>query len=145
MKHRVKEIDGALLDAAVAQAYGYEVIRIVRMHTEDLRATFDACLIAKHGAQWSKRTTDLKLFNPSRRWEEAGPIIEHYDISIQHQHNDPVEYRHERWHALWYLHLPQAKTAGAYGPTPLVAAMRTFVIGRLGDEIELPDLPKEPI
>ena len=32
-----------------------------------------------------------------------------------------------------------------YGPTPLIAAMRCFVVSKLGDEVNVPDdLNKEP-
>jgi hypothetical protein len=62
----------------------------------------------------------------SNDWSEGGPIIERERITI-----DAGE--HGR---LW------AARKGVYetvGPTPLVAAMRCYVVSKFGDQVELPE------
>ena len=75
-------------------------------------------------------------YRPSTDWEKGGPIIEREGIEICRLDNG-------EWRA--QLH---AKGFGPYcrqyGPTPLIAAMRCFVVSKLGDEINVPeDLNKE--
>lgn len=57
MKHRVADLDGALLDAAVAKAEGM---------TE--------------GDRWQHRSG--AGFYPSREWQDGGPILERERISL---------------------------------------------------------------
>jgi len=73
----------------------------------------------------------------STEWAFGGPIIEQESIGIQMAY--PAE---DGKPALWYA----AKFATsvkapprAHGPTPLVAAMRCFVLSKLGEEVEVPD------
>jgi hypothetical protein len=73
----------------------------------------------------------------STDWKFGGPIIEQESIGIQMAY--PAE---DGKPALWYA----AKFATsvkapprAHGPTPLVAAMRCFVLSRLGEEVDVPE------
>ena len=70
-------------------------------------------------------------YRPSTDWEKGGPIIEREGIEICRLDNG-------EWRA--QLH---AKGFGPYcrqyGPTPLIAAMRCFVVSKLGDEVNVPD------
>jgi hypothetical protein len=61
----------------------------------------------------------------STNWAPSGPIIERERISITHQVG--------RWAA------QTDDDLFAYGPTPLVAAMRCYVASKLGDEVEIPE------
>lgn len=70
----------------------------------------------RHGAPW---------FEPSRLWDDAGPIIEREKITICP--NDTT------W---WAVH-PDAELE-VHGDTPLEAAMRAYVHAKLGEEVELP-------
>ena len=73
-------------------------------------------------------------YSPSQKWEQAGPIIEREGINLDNYAKNP------QWSA-WTPAPDQATgEAQAYGPTPLIAAMRCYVASKLGDEI---DLPKE--
>jgi hypothetical protein len=67
-------------------------------------------------------------FSPSTNWAHGGPIIEREKIKL-----DP---RRGQWEAtIWN----EATTQNpAFGPTPLIAAMRCFVASKLGDEVEIP-------
>ena len=59
-------------------------------------------------------------------WEQAGPIIQREGISRYRMTSD--------WSAAYS---PSGATQD--GPTPLIAAMRCYVAGRLGDEGEVPE------
>jgi hypothetical protein len=61
----------------------------------------------------------------STNWAQGGPIIERERISITHQVG--------RWAA------QTDDDLFAYGPTPLIAAMRCYVASKLGDEVEIPE------
>jgi hypothetical protein len=78
----------------------------------------------------------------SFNWSQGGPLLERERLSLTydaHWHYDPTdpEDNGERW----YCELTEpneGSSHGRYGPTPLVAAMRTLVASRLGPEIEIP-------
>jgi len=63
-------------------------------------------------------------FNPSTNWAQAGPIIENHISRLE----DFGEY----WEA-------DCCGSTCTGPTPLIAAMRSYVASKLGDEIETPE------
>lgn len=67
-------------------------------------------------------------YSPSSRWDISGPIIEREGIAI-----DPYFNLDGAWSANTKAHV-------AYGPTPLIAAMRCYVKSCLGDEIDVPDV-----
>lgn len=106
---KVAGLEGALLDAAVALAED---------RTPDLRL-----------AGWR-----LESFVPSTNWQQGGPIIERERIWLAFEKDDGEG--GSGWVATWgasvedHLH--------ATGPTPLIAAMRAFVVSKFGDEIALP-------
>lgn len=77
-----------------------------------------------------------KMWSPSTDWSQGGPIIEREEICLEIH-----EGRHTR--AAFYNMRTnfdgKAKGYGhAFGPTPLVAAMRCFVASKLGDEVDVP-------
>lgn len=83
--------------------------------------------------------------NYTADWSQMGPIIERegINISVHYQDdalsNDMVQIG---WNGnLWNSSVPG--TSGflqwAYGPTPLIAAARCFVVSKLGDTVEVPD------
>lgn len=91
------------------------------------------------------RGTSAKYVHPSTDWAQGGPIIERegINLSVDYQDdalsNDMVQIG---WKGnLWNNSVPG--TSGflqwAYGPTPLIAAMRCFVASRLGDTVEVPE------
>lgn len=113
---RVTDLSGAELDYWVAKADGREA-RINHGETEILLPQSEHRGI---GNQWF-------LFDPSVRWDKAGPIIEREKIALN-IHADGTE---------WYAWFPMSKTLprGYNGPTPLVAAMRAYVASKFGDEV----------
>lgn len=125
MKHKVAELEGALLDAAVAKAE-----RIV-LEPEWVEVSTFADL-----ARGERR---MVLGGPgiaprfSSDWAYGGPIIERERICIQCP--DVTDAR-----GMWAAIALNKKPAAGWqeGPTPLIAAMRAFVASKFGDEVELP-------
>ena len=84
-------------------------------------------------------------FEPSEEWSQGGPIIESLGINLSVDYQDdalsndmiPIGWKGN----LWNNSVPG--TSGflqwAYGPTPLIAAMRCYVASRLGDEVDVPE------
>ena len=67
---------------------------------------------------------DFATFEPSTDWSQGGAIIERERISITHQVG--------QWAA------QTDDDLFAYGPPPLVAAMRCYVASKLGDTVDIP-------
>ena len=66
----------------------------------------------------------------STNWSQGGPVIEREGMLIRPQ---PGYNLWEAWkHGADEGHF-------SVGPTPLIAAMRTFVTSKLGDEVEIPE------
>lgn len=138
MKHRVSELEGALLDAAVAHAIGYRW-QIQELRTADMRSKFDACLIANGVMGNDRRVTDHVVFCPSREWKEGGPIIQREQISI----TSPDDQLNLAWRNVWSARVlgtlsGDCNAAEQHGAAPLIAAMRVLVASKFGEEIELP-------
>lgn len=123
MKHKVCELEGALLDAAVAKAEGY----------------IDA------DVWWETPQGCIKKidYEPSDEWSDGGPIIESERITViatnGQLHAEPLQ-----WCAACgpygpYIDdsLPMNEDGAMTGPTPLIAAMRAYCASRFGDEVEL--------
>ena len=66
-------------------------------------------------------------YKPSTDWAIGGPIIEENLIDIDTYGGG--------WRATKY---PILSPIYAYGPTPLISAMRCYVSSKLGDEVEIP-------
>lgn len=114
---KVSELQGPALDWAVAECEG------LQPYTK--------------GAEWWIRVTDprdgsidyCEMPQYSTDWSQGGPIIEREEISIERITS-----------ALWTATLQSGPAVSeADGPTPLIAAMRSYVASCLGDEIKLPE------
>jgi hypothetical protein len=62
-------------------------------------------------------------YTPSSDWSQGGPIIEREGLTLTHQD-------------IWVAQTDD--DLFAYGPTPLMAAMRCYVASKLGDTVEVP-------
>jgi hypothetical protein len=120
VKVKTAELIGLQLDWAVAKAVGKEDIGIV------------AGTVIARNEKGSGPTHGP--FAPSRSWAHGGPIIEREQISLGGGNLDGS------WDAEMY-DLSTDVGASASGPTPLVAAMLTYVLFKLGDEVEVPEVP----
>ena len=70
-------------------------------------------------------------FSPSTNWALGGEIIEREGISVD---RDAVD-----WTAWTWARTRDAAEYVSSGDTPLIAAMRCFVVSKLGDEVEIPE------
>jgi hypothetical protein len=64
-------------------------------------------------------------YSPSTDWAQGGPTIERENIELG---KTQTEWRAQRYDF----------PCVAYGPTPLIAAMRCYVTSKLGDEVDIP-------
>lgn len=105
MKHRTADLEGALLDAAVALAENE----------------------AEEGSwqEWGARPY-------SSDWHWCGPIIERERIGVVY--GAQIQPAGSEWVAVRGFIEP----VECAGPTPLVAAMRCYVVSELGEEVDLP-------
>lgn len=117
MMHKTQELDGELLDRAVAKALGWELRDWHLNPSAEPKQWFD------HNGGYAGYWYDE--FSPSTDWWAGGPIIEREAIGCH-----PVS------DATW-LACKHITGSEATGPTPLIAAMRAYVISKLGDEVDL--------
>jgi hypothetical protein len=110
VKHKVSELEGALLDTAVAKAEGLSLPHFV-----------SASVHGDAEREWS----------PSDTWEDGGPIIERERIACEYV-GGPLG-----WEALMDGTFKD-QDHGLFGPTLLIAAMRAYVASKFGDEVDLP-------
>jgi len=68
---------------------------------------------------------NYRLYEPATDWAQGGPIIEREGITLTHQQTQWVAQTDD--------------DVFAYGPTPLIAAMRCYVASRLGDSVNVPE------
>jgi hypothetical protein len=122
MKHKVADLEGALLDAAVAKA--------------ERGALKGIEYAVEGGGDYGPTTFRLEghVFAPSAAWNVGGPIIERERISVIREGFGD-----------WWLAGLNAEVGNHYrldhaqvGPTPLTAAMRAHVASKFGEEVELP-------
>ena len=73
-----------------------------------------------------------RRFKPSTNWAQGGPIIEREKIDIFHQDNGFSG-------AIEMATRKNPHPTPYYGETDLVAAMRTYVASKLGEEVDVPE------
>lgn len=143
MKYRVSELEGALLDAAVAQidpaCEGITLARCDDGNFVGRDEEGEVCLVFTTGRVvkdigLQARNRFAILYKPSSDWVTGGPIIERELMRSSHfvGQLSPEQ--------PWHYWMPDNVTG--HGPTPLIAAMRAFVAARLGPEVELPEAPE---
>lgn len=118
--YKVAELEGALLDLAVAQCEGMSV-DLYRGHCYHL-----------------DRYTGL-VYAPHLNWRDAGPIIEREKLMLEPKLQNGI------WNGVWRsvcLSWEDRTHSDMEADTPLVAAMRCYVRATLGgacDTVELPE------
>jgi hypothetical protein len=127
MKHKVAELEGVLLDAAVAKAEGWPPDEVAAM------------VLNPAGAE--------RYLAASTSWALGGPIIERERIDVETSPAiNAVEPPPDRaWSARGFRRsvpmgpykTPTSGGVWMVGPTPLIAAMRAYVASKFGDEVEL--------
>lgn len=131
MKHKVSELEGALLDAAVAKALG-AAVRIAEGPMGDAMCFARGSTSGpKHGPTWKAEVP----FCPSTDWGDGGPILYGERIGFAQAFDHATGLLPDEWVA---LPAGECGLRGAVGPTPLIATFRYFVASKFGAEVELP-------
>jgi hypothetical protein len=123
MKHRVSELEGTLLDAAVAKAEGVNLIDRA-VFRDGMREVYSSAGVFRDN------------YDPSTSWALGGPIIEREHITVAAVPagpDAPLE-----WMGVMNYSVAGAERSRAFGSTPLIAAMRSYVASKFGEEVELP-------
>jgi hypothetical protein len=123
-KVKTEDLSSIQLDWAVALATGLR-IEFNHQYTED--TLFDGCWQCgpNHWQPLNKYSTD---------WAKGGPIIDKMQglllkIWLEGKPEDRVEAHINDYDG----------NSVAFGPTPLIAAMRAYVSKKLGEEVEIPE------
>ena len=109
---KTADLIGPALDWAVAKCGGHKV--------EPLPG-----LSVHSSASWAMYSTD---------WSQGGPIIDNIK-GAQFKHwlesapETACEFHIHNYYGDWIQ----------FGPTPLIAAMRCYVVSKLGDEVDVPE------
>jgi hypothetical protein len=139
MKHKVSELDGALLDAAVALAEGWRPDgNIWSAPTWLLSRAYDGAVTETPTVR-----AEFHLYQWSTDWRYGGPIIERERITVVaftgYNGDDPLRWWAQVGDFSHYIDEPlPGYQDDRCGPTPLIAAMRAYVASKFGEEVELP-------
>lgn len=139
MKVKVSEATRHALDWMVAMAEGDRVFRprVGRPDDWDKEAYLhdgsDNRWVVRVQSKSRARFVDC-TYSPSTSWPQGGPIIERIK-----------GFEFKQWLESTPATCCQAEIHNyegdwiQFGPTPLIAAMRCYVVSRLGDEVEVPE------
>ena len=117
---KTSELTGAALDWAVAKCEG---------GTDFWYDTIATYWIKLDGKDRALSKGWAQSFTPSTDWAQGGPIIEREKIRLDTTWNQEDGHWSARIDSVggWWL-----------GDTPLIAAMRCYVVSKLGDTVEIP-------
>lgn len=120
MKVKTTELIGPVLDWAVAMCERYDGLR-------NNPHAFNQALIMNRADGQCVLFCELRF---SSNWSWGGPIIERERIGVSPSSRDG---HRDEW-AARIINQPFY-----YGPTPLIAAMRSYVSSKLGEEVDVPE------
>jgi hypothetical protein len=87
------------------------------------------------GVSWDVAFKGHYTYKPSTDWSQGGPIVERERISI-----DYMAGAGDAGLDVWVAtRIEGPAFSEEQGPTPLIAAMRCYVISHLGEEVEIPE------
>lgn len=123
-RYKVEELEGPLLDLAVANAEG---IKATIYLVPNAISPFYECAVLDEAGRLHYQ------FLPSRSWTQGGPIIDREKISLLRD-----EFA-AHWDAQYIIETGEhwQWRHQAFGVSPLVAAMRCYVRSKFGEEVEL--------
>jgi hypothetical protein len=124
--YKVAELEGALLDAAVAKAEGLPFV----LEPRPGLTSSVVCALRRDNPEFPE--LNRSLWAPSTSWLQGGPIIEreHGMVAPELMPDRPL---------YWVARMGRDLTRWqSFGPTPLIAAMRAYVASKLGEKVELP-------
>jgi hypothetical protein len=123
MKIKVSEANNLVLDYLVAKIDGIALSQV--------KFSFQ---IKTHGHLMAQPGF---VYSPTSNWAQGGPIIEREKICVEWETYDTDDTNYGYWSARMYT--PPQGTTYTEGETALIAAMRSYVASKLGDEVEIPD------
>ena len=124
-KHKVSELEGRALDAAVALARGWTTDGV---WCDDPERPNDSIKLGEPG-DWAEGG---EYFAPSTRWQDGGPIIEQERINVAYDDQGGSE------RGMWGAYRYDGDGTMYFAEAPLIAAMRAYVASKFGEEVELP-------
>jgi len=96
------------------------------MKTSELTgAALDWAVTKCEGFDHEVTSSEWGMWKWATDWAQGGPIIEREGLTITHQA--------DKWSA------QTDEDLFAFGPTPLIAAMRCYVASKLGDTVDVPE------
>jgi hypothetical protein len=128
---KASELTGAKLDYWVAKAEGFEVSPYKSGHRIRQNGDYFGYIGNRNDP------TLLWIYSPSTDWSQGGPILERDGLGVT-QHNNIPDRPDNRWICTKYqggMQVGIKKSMFAFGPTPLIAAMRCLVASKYGDEV----------
>ncbi len=150
MNHKVSELTGALLDAAVAECGEWKTAH-EHFPTMTLDPTFSGWFIYEHNGEshcmlkpHNAFRQNAQNWRPSSDWSQGGPIIERERLRIEPRPAGITFLGQRMGVPCWLANIPEsgdvAHALNWLGPTPLIAAMRAYVASKFGNEIDLGDV-----
>lgn len=132
---KTSELIDLALDWAVAKCEGYNV-KLYRFWLESENTYWKGkdCSFAHNDPVivFPDNVATSPVPKYSTEWSQGGPIIERERINIRPNSSD-LKFK------TFVVISPTGQAHRHVGPTPLIAAMRTFVASTLGDEVEIPE------
>jgi len=121
---KTAELEGALLDLWVARAEGMDRVP----HEWGTASINELGRLSVARNRWN----GARYFEPHRKWQDAGPIIEREKLMIQ------PKLENGEWFGEWRsvcLSWKDRTHSDVTGSTPLEAAMRCYVWAKFGEEV----------
>ena len=126
-KIKVSEASGLSLDRLVAQALGHGPVLNMESHGR----TWKGCWESTPQPPCSREYQQVQRYTTD--WSHGGPIIERELLSpdpLLDTNCHLIRWRCRNW---------KGDGSDYYGATPLIAAMRCYVVSKLGEEVEIPE------
>jgi len=127
MKIKTSKLTGAALDWAVLEASGNPSnLEWGKAIYGGLQVRMTVKLLGIIEKNWA-------AYGPSTIWSQGGPILDREKISTVWTPKSGY------WSAYRNVDTAVAIATAGIGPTLLIAAMRCYVVSRLGEEVDVPE------
>lgn len=142
MKINVMKATIAQLNILVAMCDGLNVVHYrTWLETENDYWKGKDCSFADSSKPFRYITEDGKtgdIAPYATSWQHGGPIVEREGLTVMRYSPSCVDVTEDRtWYACEDIHWDEYQASDAEGPTPLIAAMRCYVMSKLGKEVEV--------